>query len=47
MFSAPALSVAGVGPDEGAFRAAIEPLQGGGADSAAAPERLATQAARR
>jgi predicted Zn-dependent peptidase len=44
------LSVAGVGPDEGAFRAAIEPL--GSADAAAGPsesaaaEQLAAQAAR-
>jgi predicted Zn-dependent peptidase len=51
VFSAPRLSVAGVGPDEEAFRTAIEPLQGTpSADRAAggsgAPGELAAQAAR-
>jgi hypothetical protein len=44
------LSVAGVGPDEGAFRAAIEPLQGtdaGRESGGSGPSPLAAQAARR
>jgi predicted Zn-dependent peptidase len=50
-FSARRLSVVGVGPDEHAFRAAIEPLQSAEAADAAARERgapgpLAAQAAR-
>jgi predicted Zn-dependent peptidase len=51
LFSAGRLSVVGVGPDEGAFRSAIEPLQSAAATDRAAgangaPGRLAAQAAR-
>jgi hypothetical protein len=52
LFSPGRLSVAGVGPDEGVFRAAIEPMHGAaGADRAdrggGAPGPRAAQAARR
>jgi predicted Zn-dependent peptidase len=49
LFNAPRLSVAGVGPDEGAFRTAIAPLGRGAADGAApedgARDELTAQAA--
>jgi predicted Zn-dependent peptidase len=50
LFSPSRLSVVGVGPDEDAFRAAIEPLQtaeaAGASRESGAPDQLAAQAAR-